>query len=433
MMRRNFRASLGIVTSLYMTSLTDIPPTRRMWPPQPSQRAWPAPKPGVACASRPGPRLGIVGAGQLARMLAQAASSLGCATVVLERERHAPAVAVATHSIVGDWNDRKALMALGQVADVVTLENEFVDADSLSVFELNGGIVHPGSPSLRLIQDKLRQREVLAAAGLPVPRFAPSPDRPALHAFAAQCGWPVMLKRRRHGYDGKGNASVRSAAGVEAAWQRLGGDDSLLLAEQFLDFRSELAVIVCRGRDGRMVTYPLVGTIQRDHICHVVKAPASVSNQVARRAVAIARRAVEAFGGVGCFGVELFLMRDGSIVINELAPRVHNSGHYTIEACECSQFENHVRAVLGWPLGATTMRAPAAVMINLLGNGDGPGWPVGVEQALAVPGAHIHLYGKACSARGRKMGHVTALGATVEEAMRLARRAARRIRFGAAA
>lgn len=203
-----------------------------------------------------------------------------------------------------------------------------------------------------------------------------------------------------------------------------------MLAETFCRYRKELAVMVCRGRDGAMVAYPVVETIQRDHICHIVRAPAAVAPQIARRAVDIARRAVEAFDGVGCFGVELFLMPDGTLIINELAPRVHNSGHYTIEACACSQFENHVRAVLGWPLGSTAMVAPAAVMINLLGAAGGPGRPHGLEQALAVPGSSIHVYGKARSARGRKMGHVTALGATVDEAMRRARRAARLIRFG---
>jgi 5-(carboxyamino)imidazole ribonucleotide synthase len=180
------------------------------------------------------------------------------------------------------------------------------------------------------------------------------------------------------------------------------------------------------------VSYPVVETVQRDHVCHVVKAPAPVPGEVAARAADVAQRAVAAVGAVGSFGVEMFLRRARDIVVNELAPRVHNSGHYTIEACLCSQFENHVRAVLGWPLGGTTMVAPAAAMVNLLGAAKAAGHPHGLERALAVPGAHVHIYGKAMSGAGRKMGHVTALGASLDEALATAQRAAAEIHFGAA-
>lgn len=374
--------------------------------------------------------LGIVGGGQLARMLAQAASELGVSVAVLELERAVPAASVAATTHLGDWNTPEVLQAFGPSADVVTLENEFVDAGSLADMERAGVVLHPGSVTIGAIQDKLRQREVLQAAGLPVPHFVAVPDLEALHEAGRRFGWPLMLKKRRNGYDGKGNATVRGGGDAGRAWLHLGAGSQPLLAEEFCRFRCELAVMVCRGRDGRMVSYPVVETIQRDHICHVVKAPASVSSVIARRATRIARRAVEAFGAVGCVGVELFLMDDGRLVINELAPRVHNSGHYTIEACACSQFENHVRAVLGWPLGSTRMVAPAAVMVNLLGAGEGPGRPRGIERALAVPGAHVHVYGKVRSAAGRKMGHVTALGTSLRAALRTARGAARCIHFG---
>jgi 5-(carboxyamino)imidazole ribonucleotide synthase len=178
------------------------------------------------------------------------------------------------------------------------------------------------------------------------------------------------------------------------------------------------------------VSYPLVETIQRDHICHVVKSPATVPSEVAARAADIAQRAVSAVSGVGSVGIEMFLTADGNILINEMAPRVHNSGHYTIEACACSQFENHVRAVLGWPLGSTAMRTPAAVMVNLLGAAKGTGQPRGIEAALQIPGAHIHVYGKTTSSPGRKMGHITALGDTIDQALERAQRAAAAIRFG---
>jgi 5-(carboxyamino)imidazole ribonucleotide synthase len=174
----------------------------------------------------------------------------------------------------------------------------------------------------------------------------------------------------------------------------------------------------------------VVETVNRDHICHLVKAPASVSAAVASRATDLAVRAVESIRGVGSFGVEFFLLKDGNLVLNEIAPRVHNTGHYTIEACDSSQFENHVRAITGMPLGSPEMVAPAACMVNLLGYGDGPGVPRGLAQALAVRGAHVHVYGKSRSQRGRKMGHVTALGRTVEEAYERAQQAADCIQFG---
>jgi 5-(carboxyamino)imidazole ribonucleotide synthase len=192
----------------------------------------------------------------------------------------------------------------------------------------------------------------------------------------------------------------------------------------------ELATIVTRGRDGAMALYPVVETIQRNHMCHAVKAPAQIPSQVAARAADLARRAVEAVGGVGSFGVEMFLSATGEIAINELAPRVHNSGHYTIEACDCSQFENHIRAVLGWPLGNPIMVARAAVMVNLLGSEKASGQPRGLEHALRMTGVRCHLYGKMMSGPGRKMGHITVLEQSVEKAQATAERAAKEIYFG---
>jgi 5-(carboxyamino)imidazole ribonucleotide synthase len=196
-------------------------------------------------------------------------------------------------------------------------------------------------------------------------------------------------------------------------------------------FTAELAVIITRALDGAVATYPLVETVQRNHVCHVVRAPAAVSDAVAARALDVARRAAVAVDAIGSVGVELFLLANGEVLINELAPRVHNSGHYTLEACVCSQFENHVRAVLDWPLGPTTMMVPAAVMVNLLGTDRRPGYATGLERALAIGGAHVHLYGKAMSGPGRKLGHVTGVGHSVAEAEALALRCAGHITFGA--
>jgi 5-(carboxyamino)imidazole ribonucleotide synthase len=377
------------------------------------------------------PRLGIIGGGQLARMTAMAALQLGCDVVVLERSASSPAATLATHSLVGDWNTLSPLLDLAARVDVVSLENEFVDAALLRELEQRGHLVLPTARTIALVQDKFIQKQTLQAAGLPVAAMRATDSIAECHAAARELGLPLVLKARRNGYDGKGNATIRTAADVETAWTKLGGPrGNALYAESFCDFSRELAVIITRGRDGGSVVYPVVETIQRNHICHVVRAPAPIMPELGARAADAARRAVEAVGAVGSFGVEMFLTRDGAIVINELAPRVHNSGHYTIEACVCSQFENHVRAVLGLPLGSTRLAAPAAVMVNLLGAGHGAGHPDGFQRALAVVGAHVHLYGKAMSSAGRKMGHVTALGQTLVEAEETASRCAAAIRFG---
>ncbi len=377
------------------------------------------------------PRLGIVGGGQLAKMLAQAAAQLGCEVVVLERTRHSPAARLAPRALVGDYNDPAQLLRLATLVDGVTLENEFVDADSLRVLEAAGHQLRPSACCLALVQDKFLQKQTLAATGLPMPRFAAVASLEEVERAGGRWGWPLLLKARRNAYDGKGNVTLPSFVAAAAAWAALGGEQGRgLYVEEFCDFRTELAVIVTRSPRGEMVTYPVVETVQRHHICHLVRAPAPVSAEVAAHAAELAQKAAAAVGVVGSCGVELFLTRTGQVLINELAPRVHNSGHYTIEACGCSQFENHLRAVLGWPLGSPRMRAPAAVMINLLGVGPGPGWPEGLERALAVPGAHVHVYGKPHSARGRKMGHVTALGESLEAAEMTARAAAEALRFG---
>ena len=375
-------------------------------------------------------RLGIIGGGQLARMTAIAALPLGCEVVVLEKNSFSPAARLSPDSIVGDWSDAETLRQFAARCDVITLENEFVDAHALEVLERAGHKVFPSAACIALTQDKLTQKTALQKAALAVPKFCAVNSREEIIRAAKDFGWPLVLKTRRNGYDGKGNFTLRSEADISAGWQTLGGGKNELMVEAFFPFAKELAVIVTCGRDGAMVVYPVVETIQRNHVCHVVKAPAQISDEIATRATDMARRAVETVGGVGSFGVEMFLSASGEIAINELAPRVHNSGHYTIEACDCSQFENHVRAVLGWPLGNPRMRAPVAVMVNLLGVEKTSGQPCGLENALRLTAAHVHLYGKLSSGGGRKMGHITVLENDFETALAIAERAAGEISFG---
>jgi len=378
-----------------------------------------------------GPRLGIVGGGQLAKLTALAALDLGCEVSVLERSAYSPAAPLSSHYAVGDWNDPETLLRLAERVDVLTLENEFVDATSLALVEGRGHTVLPRARSIKLVQDKLVQKQTLRDAGLPLPDFGPVKTPEAVAAAGDAMGWPLVLKARRNGYDGKGNATLEGPDDVAAAWARLGGGERALYVESFCPFVMELATILTVGRDGRVASYPVVESEQLDHICHVVRAPAAVPTGIYRQAEEVAQRAVAAVGGGGSFGVEMFLMPDGRVLVNELAPRVHNSGHYTIEGCATSQFENHVRAVLGLPLGSAELQARAAVMVNLLGAGRGAGWPAGVSDALRIPGVHVHIYGKAESRPGRKMGHVTAIGADPAETETRARRAAAAIVFGA--
>ncbi len=380
--------------------------------------------------NKSGKRIGIVGGGQLAKMTALSALEFGCDIHILERKPEGPAMNLAGKTFIGDWDNPDDLLKLAEHADVITLENEFVDANSLSELEKAGHTLFPTSKSIGLVQDKYIQKQTLQEAGLPLIPFRAIESREEIIEVAKELNWPLVIKARRNGYDGKGNATINDENEIDAAWDKLDGDNRTLYAEAFCPFVSELAIIITTSRNGEVATYPLVESVQRDHICHIVRAPAHVSDSITENAIDIAQRAVVAFGAIGSFGVEMFLTKDEEVIINELAPRVHNSGHYTIEACECSQFENHVRAVLGWPLGSTKMVKPAAVMVNLLGQDHGSGQPAGFDEALTMPGVHIHIYGKELSMPGRKMGHVTALGETIPEAEKAAQAAADVLYFG---
>ena len=365
--------------------------------------------------------IGIAGAGQLARMTCLAAWPLGLRVAVLGRPDE-PAAPMAAGLVEGDWHDARAVRALGDASGVVTLENEFVDAAALEAVEAAGTPVRPGSAALAVVQDKALQKELLRDAGLPLPPFEILREPGEIEALGRDLGWPLMLKARRLGYDGYGNATCATPAEAAEALARLDAGDGVL-AEAFMAFERELAAMITRAPGGAEAVYPVVETVQRNHVCHEVIAPAPVPRATLELAGRTARAAAEAAGGLGVTGVEMFLLADGAVVVNELAPRPHNSGHYTIEACETSQFENHLRGVLDLALGPVDLRAPAAAMVNLLGSRTGPAEPA-IAPALAVAGAHLHLYDKRQVRPGRKMGHVTALGRDADDALATARRAA---------
>jgi phosphoribosylaminoimidazole carboxylase len=354
--------------------------------------------------------IGILGGGQLGRMLTFAAKRLGMTVAILDPDSNAPAGQVADRQIVGDFRNAARIRELAEGCDLLTVEIEHVDTEMLETLENVGVQIQPPAATIRLIQDKYAQKEHLAAHGIPVAPFRDAPNLEAVHAAIAELGLPLMLKSRRMAYDGRGNAVIRSADDIEAALAKLGTRE--LYAEQWASFDKELAVMVARGLDGELSVYPVVETIHKDNICHTVIAPAQIPVSVQHAAQQTARQAISTLSGAGIFGVEMFLLSDGKVCINEIAPRPHNSGHYTLEACYTDQYEQHVRAILGLPLGDPSLKVGAAVMVNVLGTGD-DAWEATtqpLDTALKTPGAGVHWYGKSAVRAQRKMGHITVVG-----------------------
>lgn len=350
----------------------------------------------------------ILGGGQLARMTAQAAQRLGVRVDVVTADPQDPAAQVTQRAWHWDVSEVAQVAALAGTG-VVTLENEFVDPDILTALEALGVVVRPGSALLSQVRDKLTQKQALADAGVATARFTAVHNAADVVDAGRVLGWPLMLKARTGGYDGYGNARVdrpEDVAGALAALVVRGP----VMVEAWVPFERELAVTVVRRPGGQMVHHAAVQTMQQRNICHVVISPAPVPAHVRAAAEAMARQAADALGAVGSFTVEFFELPDGTLLANEVAPRPHNSAHHTLDSCVTSQFENHVRAALDWPLGDPTGVHGHAVMVNLLGAEPSPTEPQGVAQALAVEGVHLHLYGKVRSRPGRKMGHLTACG-----------------------
>lgn len=372
------------------------------------------------------PTLGILGGGQLGRMMALAAIRLGIPVRFLSPKPSGPMQGLG-EQMVGDWTDPDVLRAFAEGCHAITVESEWAPAEHLADVLPETSALWPSPETLRLIRHKGIQNRMLRAAGLPLPRFRCCATLEEAKEAAADFGFPAMMKRYEGSYDGYGNATLRTRADLEPAWNDLATDDGVLV-EAWAPFVRELSVLVCRRADGVHVEYPVVYTEQKDHRCHAVVAPAPhLSSDVEAEARRVALAAVEAVGGVGITGVELFEMEDGRVLVNELAPRPHNTGHYTIDACHTSQFENHVRAVLGLPLGDPGLRVPCAVMVNVLGQRKGTAQPQGLAEALDIAGASVHLYGKPTVRPKRKMGHVTVTGNDPEDVRARAEKAAARI------
>ncbi|MDI6402303.1 5-(carboxyamino)imidazole ribonucleotide synthase, partial [Balneolaceae bacterium ANBcel3] len=324
--------------------------------------------------------IGFLGAGQLARMSAYAAYRMGFRVAVysgVEREINVPGSEpleqLAPLQFTGSFDDETSLLNFMSACDVVTLENEFLDGSLLHKIEsLSKTPIFPSPDSFLLLETKWLEKETFRKAGIPVTPYEKITSIDELNSFALNNGYPFVLKSSKGGYDGYGNKTIRSADDHAEAFSSLGGASGHeLIAEAFIPFEKELAVQVARNRTGAVV-YPCCETIQENHICKTVIAPARVDLSIQKKACELALAATEAIDGTGLFAYEFFLTKDGALLLNESAPRPHNSGHYTIEGCACSQFENHIRTVAGLPLGSTEMRAPVAVMENLLGTHNRP-------------------------------------------------------------
>lgn len=374
----------------------------------------------------PGGTIGIVGGGQLGRMLALDARRMGYGVAVLDPSPAAPAAKLADAHVQAQFDDAGAVADLAARSDVVTFELEHVPLDCALAAEALRP-VRPSSQVLAACQHRIREKQFLREHGFPTAPWRPAGSVEELEDAVGSLGLPCVVKIPFFGYDGRGQVRVTSRDDLPAA-AALGFERGALVVERYIPFACEVAVVVARGMDGGRRVYPVVHTVHDDGILVEVAAPAQVPAAVADRAAGIAESIATALDLVGVLAVEMFVMDRGEVLVNELAPRPHNSGHYTINACPTSQFEQHVRAICGLPLGDTGLLAPAA-MVNLLGDREGPVRLAGVEDALALPGVSLHIYGKAEAWPRRKMGHVTALGETGEEALDRARRAAAMLRW----
>lgn len=348
----------------------------------------------------PGSTIGILGGGQLGRMTAMAAARLGYRTHIFANEPDSPAAQVSPAVTVASYGDPAAVARFADSVDVATCEFENVPAAALRRVAAKRPLL-PRPEIIEIAQERQREKNFLRSIGIATAEFREVADADALAAAASELGRPCVLKTVRLGYDGKGQVLLTPQTSPAEAWRRMGATTGIL--ESFVDFRCEISVIVARGADGALAAYPAVENRHVNHILDTTVAPARLSAETAAEADRIARHIAERLDLVGVLAVEMFVTKAGTILVNELAPRPHNSGHWTIDACATSQFEQLVRAICGLPLGATE-RHWDAVMTNLIGR-DVAKWP----EALDDPRARLHLYGKTKVRAGRKMGHITRL------------------------
>ncbi|MCL4432007.1 MAG: 5-(carboxyamino)imidazole ribonucleotide synthase [Epsilonproteobacteria bacterium] len=361
-------------------------------------------------------KLGIIGGGQLGKIMSQKAKKMGFHVTILDPTFNCPAAQVSDKHIMGGFHDKDKLEQLVQETDVTTFETEHVDTTILKKLYDNGHNIHPSPYVMELIQNKYEQKKLLDERGIPVPKYKSVATDEDLASF----GFPVIQKTKMEGYDGKGVLMLKTPEDIKNCIKT----ESFI--EELVDIDKELAVIVARNIEGEIQCYPVVEMLfdDRVNICDIVMAPAKISQEIEKKVLEISVKSIEVLDGVGIFGVELFLTKSGDVLVNEIAPRPHNSGHYTVEACATSQFEQIIRAVTNLPLGSTKLLSPS-VMVNLLGEEGYEGEPIieGIHEALEIPELSFHFYGKSFTKPFRKMGHITVLDDDIDSALEKAMRA----------
>ena len=364
--------------------------------------------------------IGIIGGGQLGKMIALEAKRMALKVCILDPSRCCPASTVSDELIVADFKDERAIRNLASKSDVITYEIELANSEALIDLALkNRNFVNPSPETLRIIQDKYKQKSFLKENNLKVPTFALVNSEKQLFDLCEDYGFPVILKACQDSYDGRGNYSIRSKGDISKAFSHFIGEERQLMLEKFVKFRKEISIMVARNASGEITSFPVVENIHKDHILNLTIVPARVSDKVASKARKMAEQTLTALKGAGIFGIEMFVTDDNKVLINEIAPRPHNSGHYSIEACSISQFEQHLRAILDLPLSEPRLLCPAAAMLNVLGpeNYVGPYAISGLRKLFSIPRLKLHIYGKKISKPRRKLGHITLMGDSVEETL----------------
>lgn len=372
-------------------------------------------------------KIGIIGGGQLGKMMILEAKKMGFYVTILDPTKSCPADSIADEHLVADFDDRKAVKKLAQKSDLITYEFEHIEVEVLKELEAAGYKIYPTAHSLEVIQNKYHQKNVLKQDEIAVPDFRKVTVPEDIKAAAQDFGYPLMLKSCTGGYDGKGNALIASESEVENSFQQLGAGKTPLMVEKYIPFKKEISIIAARGLTGEMRVYPAGENDHRNNILYETRVPAEISSELKKKAEKFAQEVLQVFAGVGIFCVEMFVTENEGLLVNEIAPRPHNSGHYTIEGCVTSQFEQHVRAIAALPLGDTTLLRPT-VMRNILGSGKkGKAEITGLDPALAVEGVKVHIYQKQISRPGRKMGHLTVTAASLDKAAERALKASQLI------
>ncbi|WP_027339642.1 5-(carboxyamino)imidazole ribonucleotide synthase [Halonatronum saccharophilum] len=375
-------------------------------------------------------RIGIIGGGQLGKMMILEAKKMGFYVIILDPTPHCPASSIADEHIIAPFDDEEGIRELARRSDLLTYEFEHIGVSILKDLKEEGYQIYPSPESLEIIQNKYDQKKVLKKNQIPVPEFIQISNLDDIRAGAEKFSYPLMLKSCTGGYDGKGNYLIKDEEEIEKAYKQLGEGKVPLMAEAFVPFKKEISVIVVRGLDGEIEVYPVGENLHKDNILIETKVPAQISAQVEKRAMELAHRVIDIFAGVGIFCIEMFVSDNDRVLVNEIAPRPHNSGHYSIEGSITSQFENHIRAITSLPLGSTSLVKPT-VMRNLLGEAGATGEAKveGIIETLSLKNTKVHIYGKKVSKAQRKMGHLTTVANNIEGAAKEALKASELIRI----